>query len=154
MTNISENIKDIDNRLYYDFNSLCLMIGEDNVPYQFKIISDENKLVHKKVKYVSESQTYILIIRNNLDRLYREVFEAFKSFGVNNLNVTTTTTIPVEVLSDTVTNSETTDSETTKSTSTNEKDNTINDLTRLHKQILKKRDNHVENLVIFIESNV
>ena len=151
MTNISENIKDIDNRLYYDFNSLCLMIGEDNVPYQFKIISDENKLVHKKVKYVSESQTYILIIRNNLDRLYREVFEAFKSFGRKNLNVTTTTTIPVEVLSDTVTNSETTNTNEKDNTI---KDNTINDLTRLHKQILKKRDNHVENLVIFIESNV
>ena len=134
MTNISENIKDIDNQLYYDFNSLCLMIGEDNVPYQFRLISDEYKLVHNKVKYVSESQTYLLIIRSNLDTLYREVFEAFRSFGYPK-----STAIPVQC-------------EEIKVNS--ELDESIKDLTKLHESILKKSDRHVENLLIFIESNV
>lgn len=80
MTNITENIKDIDNELYYNFDSLCSMIGIENIAYQFKVIPDKDKLVEKKVRYVSESETYRLIIRNNLDNIYDSVFEAFKLF--------------------------------------------------------------------------
>lgn len=127
MDNIKEKIKYIDNRLYFDFNELCSMIGLENVPYQFKIISDKNKLIKNKVKYVSESQTYMLIIRNNLDSVYDNVFEAFNTFKRVDVE-------SVEI--------------NTKESSVD----SINDLRNLYEKVINQRNKHIDNLIIFLES--
>ena len=125
MNNLTENIRDINNRLYFNHDMLCSMIGIDNVLYQFTIISEKNKVVKNKVRYVSESETYRLIIRNNLDNIYDSVFEAFKSFKYVTLE-----SVEVE----------------------NTEDLQILELRKLHEETIQKRDNHINNLIIYLES--
>ena len=71
-----------ENVYYYRLQDLCEFLNLDNVRYEYSKIKPQNKIIevedNKNIMYISEVQTYILVVSTSISDLEKIVSEFTK----------------------------------------------------------------------------